>query len=213
MLKEQGWTDIGMSEEKCGSKAGATTCHSNSKTKESRIDYIFTNQAMTPAVEEAEVDNTSGYPTHRPFAIKVNIKKISKQTKRLRKPTNFAELFEEKVQRKVSEAKAKAEPEKDGDGANQKGKDANENEVRREMLQELRKLMDAAIGRRKAMLHLAAHNRNTVMQWDLITAAVEQANIEFHGLKGKEAKKMRGRSKVEFMKEETGLTRELQEGE
>ena len=51
------------------------------------------------------------------------------------------------------------------------------------------------------------------MQWDLITAAVEQANIEFHGLKGKEAKEMRGRSKVEFMKEETGLTREPQEGE
>ena len=168
---------------------------------------------MTPAVEEAEVDNTSGYPTHRPFAIKINIKKIRKQTKRLRKPTNFAELFEDKVQRKVSEAKEKAESGQNDDGANEKGKDANENEVRREMLQELRKLMDAAIERGKARLHLAAHDRNTGLQWDLITAAVEQANIEFHGLKGKEAKKMRGRSKVEFMKEETGLTRELQEGE
>ena len=98
-----------MSEEKCGNKAGAPTCHNNEKVNESRIDYIFTNEAMTPAVEKAEVDNTSGLPTHRPLVMKVNIKKIRKQTKRLRKPTNFAELFEDKVQEKVNEAKAKAE--------------------------------------------------------------------------------------------------------
>ena len=34
--------------------------------------------------------------------------------------------------------------------------------------------------------------------WDLITAAVEQANIELHNLTGKEAKKMRGRATITY---------------
>ena len=36
------------------------------------------------------------------------------------------------------------------------------------------------------------------MQWGLVAAAVEQANIEYHELKGREAKKMKGRSKITF---------------
>ena len=43
MIKEQGWTDIGMSKEKCGEAAGAPTCHNNEHARETRIDYIFTN--------------------------------------------------------------------------------------------------------------------------------------------------------------------------
>ena len=44
--------------------------------------------------------------------------------------------------------------------------------------------------------------RNTTTQWDLIAAAVEDANIEFHGLTGKEAMEMKGRSRITFQKKE-----------
>ena len=97
MLKDQGWTDIGMSEEKCGPATGAPTCHTNEGARETRIDYIFTNEAMTPVVLHCEVDNTSGFPTHRPLAIEVNIKKLKHRIKTLHKTTDFAELFENKL--------------------------------------------------------------------------------------------------------------------
>ena len=39
-----------------------------------------------------------------------------------------------------------------------------------------------------------------MMQWDLIAAAFEEANMRFHGLEGTEAKKARSRYKVQFKK-------------
>ena len=50
-------------------------------------------------------------------------------------------------------------------------------------------LMDKHIEARQHRFHLAAHQRNTTRQWDLIAAAAEDASIEFFGLGGKEANK------------------------
>ena len=47
--------------------------------------------------------------------------------------------------------------------------------------------------------------RNTTVQWDLIAAAVEEANIEYHELKGAEAKQMRGRSGITFQKKQANI--------
>ena len=58
--------------------------------------------------------------------------------------------------------------------------------------------MDEQIKKRQHRIKLAQNQRNTTRQWDLVAAAVEQANIEFHKLDGAEAKKMRGRSKIVF---------------
>ena len=58
--------------------------------------------------------------------------------------------------------------------------------------------MDEQIKKRQYRITLAPHQRDTTRQWDLVAAAVEQANIEFHKLEGAEAKKMRGRSEVAF---------------
>ena len=46
------------------------------------------------------------------------------------------------------------------------------------------------------------------MQWDLIAAGVEEGVIEIFQLKGKEATKMRGRSKITFAK----ITKRLLKG-
>ena len=58
--------------------------------------------------------------------------------------------------------------------------------------------MDLAIEKRKHRLRYAVKLKDTNMQWDLITAGVEERVIEFFQLKGKEATKMRGRSKITF---------------
>ena len=60
--------------------------------------------------------------------------------------------------------------------------------------------MDLAIEKRKHRLRYAVKLKDTNMQWDLIAAGVEEGVIEFFQLKGKEATKMRGRSKITFTK-------------
>ena len=62
--------------------------------------------------------------------------------------------------------------------------------------------MDQQIMKRKHRIAVARQDNDTTMMWDLIAAAVEQANILFHKLQGKDAKKMRGRSKIFFEKHE-----------
>ncbi len=54
--------------------------------------------------------------------------------------------------------------------------------------------------KRKHRLTHAAHTKDTDKQYDLIAAIAEEANIDFHGLQGKEATKMRGRSRITFNK-------------
>ena len=60
--------------------------------------------------------------------------------------------------------------------------------------------MDKHLTKREYRLRRAVEQRNTTTQWDHIAAAIEDANIEFHGLVGAEAKKMKGRSRTTFQK-------------
>ena len=73
--------------------------------------------------------------------------------------------------------------------------------------------MDEQADNRKWRLEGAAHRKDTSQQWDLITAAVEEANIRYHKLEGKEATKMRGRSKVTFKNCERNLLKGCDRGE
>ena len=58
--------------------------------------------------------------------------------------------------------------------------------------------MKISIERRQNRLKLAQAEKNTTRQWHLIAAAVEEANIEYHNLRDKQAAKMKGRSKITF---------------
>ena len=48
----------------------------------------------------------------------------------------------------------------------------------------------------------AIFNKDTGRLWDLITAAIEDANVEYYTLTRPQAKALRGRSKVTFQKHE-----------
>ena len=61
--------------------------------------------------------------------------------------------------------------------------------------------MDQQMEMRKHRMALARRCMDTTRMWDLVAAVVEQANIQLHELQGKDAKKMRGRSKITFEKQ------------
>ena len=102
LIKEEGWTDIGDDDALCSGRPGQFTCHANADVKESRIDYFITNAYLTPAVRAFRIDDDSDYPTHRPAIIDICTKELQITTRQLQKPTNFAELFEAKLQEEVT---------------------------------------------------------------------------------------------------------------
>ena len=73
-----------------------------------------------------------------------------------------------------------------------------DNAIRKTNLQKLHRLMYQQINKRQYRIKHAPSMKKTDQQWDLIAAAVEQAVIGFHELKGVEAKTMRGRSKTTY---------------
>ena len=68
------------------------------------------------------------------------------------------------------------------------------------MMAELHARMDEQIENRRHRFAEAQQNEDTDRQWQLVAAAVEQANIIFHKLQGAAAKAVTGRSKVTFAK-------------
>ena len=101
MLAKHEWFDVGIAEDKRRGKAGQPTCHTNADARETRIDYLIANCQLMAAITRCEVDNTSSFPTHRPLSIEIETDKLERETTRLQKPTNFAELFEDEVRTKL----------------------------------------------------------------------------------------------------------------
>ena len=97
-------------------------------------------------------------------------------------------------------AKAKGK-EVDKDEAEKLLKTVDEGKIRKALLEELHGEMDKQIAKRQYRLKQADVQRDTDRQWDLIAAAVEQANIDWHGLTGDDAKRMRCRSRVTFIQD------------
>ena len=200
MLQVEGWTDVGNDPRICKGNQGQPTCHTNANTKESRIDFIITNQSLTPAVRSFHVDSDAKFPTHKPIQIRVATSKLRTVTNQLRKPTNFATLFQNKLDQDI--AAKQEEADKKAKEKDQEPKKVDTYDIRKEHLRKLHTLIDKHLENRKYRLMVASDKKNTTMQWDLIAAAVEEAIIEHLGFTGKEAKEMRGRSKVTFQKVE-----------
>ena len=106
MLAEEGWTDIGNDDKATRGNPGQYTCHANAGVKQSRIDFLIANEYLTPAIKAFEVINDANFPTHRPIRIRVATAKLKKVTNQVRKPTNYATMFQEKLEK---ETKAKQE--------------------------------------------------------------------------------------------------------
>ena len=157
MLREQGWTDVGNHAGLCsGRPAQATcaTCQSNETVKESRIDYIIANSYLTPSIKQCCVDQAGAYPSHRPRMVEIYVKKLQRVVNKLNKPTDFSELFDEKVnemveaaQKKLDEKEAdEAKPEQSERNNKRKKKETvDENEVKKKTLKQMHKLIDEQI--------------------------------------------------------------------
>ena len=246
MTTEQGWTDVGLDPHICNGITAQNSCHANADAKESRIDYIFANQWIYPALEACQVDHCDIFPTHRPLQVAIRTTKLKHLTRRLQTPTNFAKLIETKIDKLIEEAKDKetttqatidnhnAPPETRtvmptgpnpfAEDSDQHDEDNNhnhapkgtsskvdENLIRSTTVQQLHTIMDQQTHRREWRLKEAVLRKDTGWQWGLITASVEEANIQFHDLKRKDATKMKGRSKVTFQTGKRNLLRGAEE--
>ena len=70
MLSEKDWTDLGMASNLCEGRLGQAACQTKDMAKESRIDYLFANEWLYPAVTSRKVDQCGDFPhTHRPLII------------------------------------------------------------------------------------------------------------------------------------------------
>lgn len=69
--------------------------------------------------------------------------------------------------------------------------------------------MDKHVTKTTCRFRDAAVQKDTATQWDLVAASVEEANINSHGLTGKYATNMRGRSKATFNKSVRNLVEGL----
>ena len=190
-------------------RAGQPTCHANEGARETRISYLIAKSVLMPAIQRCGVDQTSSFPTHRPLILEVNTDRVERVAKTLQTPTNSAEMFEDKVQKEhqqYQQQKQTREVDQEAgaeEGAEPTAKD--ENHFRKEFKKELHSLMDEQIQKRQHRFGQAIHSKDTTRIWQLIAAAVEQANIAFNHLRGKEATKMQGKSKITLKKHEKDI--------
>ena len=153
--------------------------------------------------QTCKVDQYSGLPAHKPLAVEIEVADLKQVTRVLAKPANFADMFEEKLKEDLEALEQEVQEGTLTKGhamLDKKGR-PNENNVRRRNTREFQRLLDQQIEVRKHRLELAVHQKDTTRQWDLTAAAFEAAAIEFHGLTGTDAKRMRGRSKVRFLQQ------------
>ena len=70
--------------------------------------------------------------------------------------------------------------------------------------------MNEAIDKRKHRLAYAVKTKDTSTRWDLIAAGVEEGVIDCFELEGKEATKMKGRSRITFNKKSKNLLKSIE---
>ena len=79
-----------------------------SKTKQDR--FFITNEHLTPAVKNFEVIQDANFPTHRQIRIKIATTELTTTTNQLRKPTNYAKMFQDKLDEEAQKVLDVREP-------------------------------------------------------------------------------------------------------
>ena len=200
-LRKKGGQTLETTAVYAGGSKGSTLVTPGRVIKKAGLDYFITNDQLTPAVRSFWLDHEANYPTHSPIYIAIATSKLVKDINQLIKPTNFAALFQDKVDEDIARKQEEAESQAETKGEEPKPVDSNA--IRKTHLARLHDLIDKHLEKREYRLLQAKAKKDTDRQWQLIAAAVEDANIEFHLLEGKDAKKMRGRSKVTFQKKKS----------
>ena len=108
------------------------------------------NNYLTPSIKRCWVEQAGEFPTHRPLLIEVSVKRMQRTTNQLIKPTNFADMFEAKVQKEIAEAEINLQQQRKDEVQHsgekrKKQKGVEESEIRKRNLNELHALMDVQI--------------------------------------------------------------------
>ena len=180
LLDSGAWTDIGADAHIWGQPRCETTCQVHAAARATRRDYMIANELLLPAIEAFRVHRSDEFPTHAPLQLRVATQKLGYWTRRLRKPENAADAIRDHIDeavKGVEEGKATAD-------------------ARKAHMQRLHAMMEAEMSERQTRFEEAGRMKDASRMWDLITAVAEASFVKFLGLQGRDAMRMRGRSKV-----------------
>ena len=125
------------------------------------------------------MDLCDDFPTHKPFIVDIRLAKLKQILKNPRPVTNYATLLGDMIQKKTDAARTQADEVEEQQGEAHAKVTVDEHLIRCTVTKALHDAMDVQQSDRRLS---AIFHWNTGQLWQLATAAIEDANINFHCL-------------------------------
>ena len=164
------WIDVGAVASKWGGKDNEMTCKASKISKATRIDRIFVNNLLFPAVRGFQVDTCDEYPAHQPLQLRLEAGALSSNVDKHRKTTNASKLFEQRILEEHG-----------------KHSDQSVEQTRKQVLGQMHSAIDHEVAKRHDKLTQAAAKGDTTAIWRSISSASEVAFSDFVNCKEKPA--------------------------
>ena len=84
-MEDESWIDCGARASLWGGKDGQYTCQANKLAAQSRIDHIFVNARLFPAVRGFQVDHCDNFHCHQPLQLRLLVEAIRSKVSKARK--------------------------------------------------------------------------------------------------------------------------------
>ena len=157
LVREDQWTDVGAVASRWGGRDCQPTCKACLVANESRIDLIFVNNPLLPAVRGFQVDICDEFSAHQPLQLRLDAGALQSTVDRHYKTSSASAQFE----KRMLEERAK-NPEQSTE------------ETRQRILGQLHSVMDYEMDIRYNKLKFAASKGDTTALWRIITSAAEK---------------------------------------
>ena len=102
MIEDETWIDCGAKASLWGGINDQYTCQANKISAQSRIDHIFVNARLFPAVCGFQVDYCDNFHAHQPLQLRLLAGEIRAKVSKARKTLSASKLFEEMVEKEFA---------------------------------------------------------------------------------------------------------------
>ena len=156
------WSDLGSMASRWGGIDNQMTCKAGLLAKETRIDRIFVNTLLLPAVRGFQVDVCDEYSTHQPLQLRLEAGALESNVDKHRKTASAAAYFEKRIAEDLA-----------------KHPEQNPNDVRQMVLGQLHSVMEHEVSIRTGKLAAASGRGDTTAMWRIISSEAEKAFADF----------------------------------
>ena len=190
MIEEESWIDCGAKASIWGGINCQYTCQANKLSAQSRIDHIFVNARLFPAVKGFQVDYCDSFHTHQPLQLRLQAGEIRAKVTKARKTISASKLFEDMVDKEFAN-----------------NPEVGEQTTRNNILSRLHSRMDIALGHKIHKLRQADRKGDTDAIWQTISSIADKSFSDHFELEGKDRKAMTGRGKFTTAKQHKYIRR------